>query len=97
VLQRLAIGSNMPLRDSLRGVLGHDAVLLLVYGTVVFLVGLSLTLACAVADLFHRRLDWRLAVLCAASVEETHWEGADEWDMKIAALKAVPIWSCRRY
>jgi omega-6 fatty acid desaturase (delta-12 desaturase) len=87
VLQRLAIGSNMPLRDSLRGVLGHDAVLLLVYGTVVFLVGLSLTLLVLLPIYFIAAWIGGWLFFVQHQFEEAHWEGADEWDMKIAALK----------
>lgn len=87
VLQRLTIGSNMPLRDSLRGVLGHDAVLLLIYGTVVFLVGLSLTLLVLLPIFFIASWIGGWLFFVQHQFEETHWEGADEWDMKIAALK----------
>lgn len=87
VLQRLAIGSNMPLRDSLRGVIGHDAVLLLVYGTLVFLVGLSLTLLVLLPIYFVATWIGGWLFFVQHQFEETHWNGADEWDMKIAALK----------
>ena len=87
VLQRLAIGSNMPLRDSLRGVIGHDAVLLLIYGTLVFLVGLSLTLLVLLPIYFIATWIGGWLFFVQHQFEETHWDGADEWDMKIAALK----------
>lgn len=87
VLQRLAIGSNMPLRDSLRGVIGHDAVLLLVYGTLVFLAGLSLTLLVLLPVYFVATWIGGWLFFVQHQFEETHWEGADEWDIKIAALK----------
>ena len=87
VLQRLAIGSNMPLRDSLRGILGHDAVLLLVYGTLVFLVGLSLTLLVLLPIYFIATWIGGWLFFVQHQFEETHWDGADEWDIKIAALK----------
>ena len=87
VLQRLAIGSNMPMRDSLRGVIGHDAVLLLVYGTLVFLAGLSLTLLVLLPVYFVATWIGGWLFFVQHQFEETHWEGADEWDIKIAALK----------
>jgi omega-6 fatty acid desaturase (delta-12 desaturase) len=67
VLQRLAMGSNMPMRDSLLGILGHDLVLLPIYLVATWIGG------------------WLFFV--QHQFEEAHWDGADEWDMKIAALK----------
>ena len=87
LLQRLAIGSNMPLRDSLRGVIGHDVVLLLVYGTLVFLVGLSLTLLVMLPIYFIATWIGGWMFFAHHHFATTHWEGADEWDMKIAARK----------
>ncbi len=87
VLQRLAIGSNMPLRDSLRGVLGHDAALLVVYGLLVFLAGLSLTLMVLLPIYFVATWIGGWLFFVQHQFEETYWEGADKWDLKIAALK----------
>jgi omega-6 fatty acid desaturase (delta-12 desaturase) len=67
VLQRLAIGSNMPLRDSLRGVIGHERL-----APGLWHAGFPCRPVAdapgASADLFHRNLDWRVAVLRAAPV-----------------------------
>ena len=87
VLQRLAIGSNMPMRDSLRGILGHDAMLLLIYGTLAFLVGVSLTVLVLLPVYFVATWIGGWLFFVQHQFEETHWDGADEWDIKIAALK----------
>jgi acyl-lipid omega-6 desaturase (Delta-12 desaturase) len=87
VLQRLAMGSNMPMRDSLLGILGHDLVLLLVYGTLTYFAGWQTTLTVLLPIYLIATWIGGWLFFVQHQFEETHWEGADEWDMKIAALK----------
>jgi acyl-lipid omega-6 desaturase (Delta-12 desaturase) len=87
ILQRLAIGSNLPLRDSLRGILAHDAALFLVYGGLTLFIGVTLTLSVLLPIYFVATWIGGWLFFVQHQFEEAHWEGADEWDMKIAALK----------
>jgi acyl-lipid omega-6 desaturase (Delta-12 desaturase) len=87
VLQRLAMGSNMPMRDSLRGILGHDLVLFLVYGAITYLAGWQVTLTVLLPIYLVATWIGGWLFFVQHQFEEAHWEGADEWDMKIAALK----------
>ncbi len=87
VLQRLAMGSNMPMRDSLRGILAHDAMLLLIYGTVTWFAGWQATLLVLLPIYLIATWIGGWLFFVQHQFEEAHWEGADEWDMKIAALK----------
>ncbi len=87
VLQRFAIGSNMPMRDSMRGILGHDAMLLLIYGGLAWLVGLKMTLMVLLPIYFVATWIGGWLFYVQHQFEETHWDVSDEWDMKVAALK----------
>jgi acyl-lipid omega-6 desaturase (Delta-12 desaturase) len=87
VLQRLAIGSNMPMRDSLRGILVHNAALLIVYGGLTYLAGWQLTIMVLLPLYLVATWIGGWLFYVQHQFEETLWEKADEWDMKIAALK----------
>ena len=87
VLQRLAMGSNMPMRDSLRGILGHDLVLFLVYGAITYFAGWQIALTVLLPIYLVATWIGGWLFFVQHQFEEAHWEGADEWDMKIAALK----------
>jgi acyl-lipid omega-6 desaturase (Delta-12 desaturase) len=87
VLQRLAMGSNMPMRDSLLGILGHDLVLLMVYGTLTYFAGWQIALTVLLPIYLVATWIGGWLFFVQHQFEEAHWEGADEWDMKIAALK----------
>jgi acyl-lipid omega-6 desaturase (Delta-12 desaturase) len=87
VLQRLAIGSNLPLRDSLPGLLTHNAMLLAVYGGVSLLLGVKLVLMVILPTILVATWIGGWLFYVQHQFEEAHWDNADEWDMKIAALK----------
>jgi acyl-lipid omega-6 desaturase (Delta-12 desaturase) len=87
VLQRFAMGSPLRNAQVLLAVLLHNLALFLFYGTLCYLLGtfavllivLSVTLVAAWIG------GWLFFV--QHQFEETLWEGADDWDVKLAALK----------
>ena len=87
VLQRLAIGSNMPMRDSLLGILGHDLVLFVFYGALVYFAGWQMALAVLLPIYLVATWIGGWLFFVQHQFEKAYWEGSDEWDMKIAALK----------
>jgi acyl-lipid omega-6 desaturase (Delta-12 desaturase) len=87
VLQRLAIGSNMSMRDSLPGILVHDAALFLFYGGLTWLVGWQSMLLVMLPTFLVASWIGGWLFFVQHQFEETHWEGSDAWDMKVAALK----------
>jgi acyl-lipid omega-6 desaturase (Delta-12 desaturase) len=87
ILQRLAIGSNMPMRHSLRGILVHDLVLLLAYGTVFYLAGWLTTLMVLLPLYFVATWIGGWLFYVQHQFEDAHWETGNSWDMKIAAIK----------
>jgi acyl-lipid omega-6 desaturase (Delta-12 desaturase) len=87
ILQRFALGSPLRSREALFAVMLHNAALLLFYGALSYALG-----AFAVISVFLPVTlvgawigGWLFFV--QHQFEETLWEGADEWDVKIAALK----------
>lgn len=87
ILQRLAIGSEMSLRDSWRGILLHNIALLLFYGALCYILGFFNVLMVALPIVFVAAWIGGWLFFVQHQFEETLWEGADEWDAKIAALK----------
>lgn len=87
ILQRFALGSNMPLRHSLLGIVEHNMVLMVFYGTLVFLLGWALCLMVLLPLFLVAAWSGGWLFYVQHQFEETLWDGADEWDHKIAALK----------
>jgi acyl-lipid omega-6 desaturase (Delta-12 desaturase) len=87
ILQRLAIGSNMSMRDSLPGIVFHDMALLGIYGGLTWLVGWQSVLLVMLPTLLVASWIGGWLFFVQHQFEETHWDGQDQWDMKVAALK----------
>jgi omega-6 fatty acid desaturase (delta-12 desaturase) len=87
VLQRLALGSNMNKRESLNGLVVHNAALLLFYGGLSYVFGTVLILSVVVPAVLVGAWIGGWLFFVQHQFEETLWEGADKWDVKIAALK----------
>jgi acyl-lipid omega-6 desaturase (Delta-12 desaturase) len=87
VLQRLAIGSNMPSRDSLSGILMHNAALLAIYGALTYVVGWQTMLLAMLPTYLTASWLGGWLFFVQHQFEDAHWDAGDSWDMKIAALK----------
>lgn len=87
VLQRLALGSSLPWRDSWKSLLINNAGILLVYGALSLVFGAVLVLITAVSIASVGAWIGGTLFYLQHQFEETLWEGADEWDHKVAALK----------
>jgi omega-6 fatty acid desaturase (delta-12 desaturase) len=97
VIQRLPWFHGLPARDAWKSVMSLNAAIVLVYGSIGYLVGFG-TLAFVM-----------LPVVCVSSAiggwlffiqhqfEETHWDGQESWDFQVAAIYgssyyALPKW-----
>jgi acyl-lipid omega-6 desaturase (Delta-12 desaturase) len=87
VLQRFAMGSNPNLRSTLPGLIGHNAMLIAFYGTLCWLLGPALVFAVVLPAALVGSWIGGWLFFVQHQFEETLWEGADKWDVKIAALK----------
>jgi omega-6 fatty acid desaturase (delta-12 desaturase) len=87
ILQRLAIGSNMDRRAALPGLMIHNLALLVFYGSLCWLLGPWLVLAVVVPSATVGAWIGGWLFFVQHQFEETLWEGADKWDVKVAALK----------
>jgi acyl-lipid omega-6 desaturase (Delta-12 desaturase) len=87
VLQRLALGSNMPMKHSWKGLLVHNLSLVAVYGSLSYAFGLMAVLTVMLPAIIFASWIGGFLFYVQHQFEETLWEGADEWDAKIAALK----------
>ncbi len=87
VLQRLALGSNMNKGESMPGILLHNAALVLFYGVMCYVFGTLLVLSVVLPAVLVGAWIGGWLFFVQHQFEETLWEGADKWDVKIAALK----------
>ncbi len=87
VLQRLALGSNMDRRAALPGLLVHNLSMIVFYGVLCWLMGTALVMTVVVASAVVGAWIGGWLFFVQHQFEETLWEGADKWDVKIAALK----------
>ena len=87
ILQRLAIGSTLSKRQSLPGILIHDAALVLFYGALCYFLGTFLVFSVVIPVVLVGAWIGGWLFYVQHQFEETLWEGADKWDVKIAALK----------
>jgi acyl-lipid omega-6 desaturase (Delta-12 desaturase) len=87
VLQRLALGSRLPWRDSWKSLLTNNAGIVLVYGALSLAFGPVLVLKTVVPIACVGAWIGGALFYLQHQFEETLWEGADEWDLKVAALK----------
>jgi acyl-lipid omega-6 desaturase (Delta-12 desaturase) len=89
MLQRMAFvsyGETLPLKVRLMSILPLDAVLLAVYGGLVWTIGLTTSLVLVVPSAFVAAWVGGWLFYVQHQFEETHWEHEDEWDVKSAAL-----------
>jgi acyl-lipid omega-6 desaturase (Delta-12 desaturase) len=87
VLQRLALGSNMSKRESLPGILLHNLGLVVFYAALCYFLGTVLVMSVVLPAVLVGTWIGGWLFFVQHQFEETLWEGADKWDVKIAALK----------
>ena len=87
ILQRLALGSPMNRTEALPGLLLHNLALVIFYGSLCWVLGVGLVLAVALPSVLIATWIGGWLFFVQHQFEETLWEGADKWDVKIAALK----------
>jgi acyl-lipid omega-6 desaturase (Delta-12 desaturase) len=87
ILQRLALGSNMDRRAAMPGLMMHNVALVLFYGTLCWFLGTALVLTVVLTSAIIGAWIGGWLFFIQHQFEETLWEGADKWDVKIAALK----------
>jgi acyl-lipid omega-6 desaturase (Delta-12 desaturase) len=86
VLQRFALLSNMKKKDCLPAIMAHNAALILFYGGLMWAFGWSLVLSIVFPAVLIAAWIGGWLFFVQHQFEETLWDGADEWDVKIAAL-----------
>ncbi len=87
ILQRLAIGSNLNRPDVVPGLLLHNLALFFFYGGLCWLLGIAITVSVVMPVVLVGSWIGGWLFFVQHQFEETLWEGADKWDVKIAALK----------
>jgi acyl-lipid omega-6 desaturase (Delta-12 desaturase) len=87
ILQRFAIGSAMEKKQSLPGIMWHNLALFLFYGTLIYFLGLATVAVVVLPTVLVAAWIGGWLFFVQHQFEETLWEGADKWDVKIAALK----------
>jgi acyl-lipid omega-6 desaturase (Delta-12 desaturase) len=87
ILQRLAVGSTMNKREALPGIMVHNLALLVFYGALCWLFGALLFAAVMLPIVLIAAWIGGWLFFVQHQFEETLWDGADKWDVKIAALK----------
>jgi acyl-lipid omega-6 desaturase (Delta-12 desaturase) len=87
ILQRLALGSSMNRIEALPGLLLHNLALIVFYGSLCWFFGVFLVLAVTLPSVLIATWIGGWLFFVQHQFEETLWEGADKWDVKIAALK----------
>ncbi len=87
VLQRWMISRRLGLKESLKSVLAHDVVLVLFYGALVYALGLGLVISVVLPCILVGAWIGGSLFYVQHQFEETLWDGSDEWDVKVAALK----------
>jgi acyl-lipid omega-6 desaturase (Delta-12 desaturase) len=87
ILQRFAIASAMDKSQSLPGIMWHNAALVVFYGTLGYVLGFGLLSFVVLPTVLIASWIGGWLFFVQHQFEETLWEGADKWDVKIAALK----------
>jgi acyl-lipid omega-6 desaturase (Delta-12 desaturase) len=86
ILQRAAFGSKMNRQESLPGIMLHNLALIVFYGALCWLLGTANVLAVVVPTALVASWIGGWLFFVQHQFEETLWEGADQWDVKTAAL-----------
>jgi omega-6 fatty acid desaturase (delta-12 desaturase) len=87
VLQRLMFNRRLGVAESLKSIASHDVVLLLFYGTLVYLLGFGLVASVVLPVVLVGAWIGGALFYVQHQFEETLWDSADRWDVKVAALK----------
>lgn len=87
VLQRLMFNRKLGIGESLKSIATHDLALLLFYGVLMYLLGSALVLSVVLPVVLVGAWIGGALFYVQHQFEETLWENADRWDVKVAALK----------
>jgi omega-6 fatty acid desaturase (delta-12 desaturase) len=87
ILQRFALGSQASIKQVWKSLLIHNAGLIALYGGLSYLLGWPLMLQVVLPVILVATWIGGWLFFVQHQFEETLWDGADEWDIKIAALK----------
>lgn len=86
-LQRFMFSSRMDVKASLRSILTHDLALVAFYAALMLLLGPVRVVSVVVPVLLVGSWIGGALFYVQHQFEETLWDSADEWDVKVAALK----------
>jgi acyl-lipid omega-6 desaturase (Delta-12 desaturase) len=86
LLQRLPKSAITNPREFLPGILGHNAALVLFYGSLCWWLGTLNALAIVLPAALVGAWIGGFLFFVQHQFEETLWEGADQWDVKVAAI-----------
>jgi acyl-lipid omega-6 desaturase (Delta-12 desaturase) len=87
VLQRFTLGSNVNRSDAIPGLILHNLALVVFYGALCWFLGTALVLSVVIPSALIGSWIGGWLFFVQHQFEETLWDGADSWDVKIAALK----------
>ncbi len=87
ILQRSPLGANLPMKETWREAIFHNLGLVLLYGLLMWLFGFAAVAKIVLPVAMIASWIGGFLFFVQHQFEETLWEGADEWDAKIAALK----------
>ena len=87
ILQRFAIGAQAKMKQVWKSLLLHNVALFAFYGGLCYFLGWSLVLQVVLPIVLVAAWIGGWLFFVQHQFEETLWDGADEWDLKIAALK----------
>jgi acyl-lipid omega-6 desaturase (Delta-12 desaturase) len=87
ILQRTPLGANLPMKETWREAVFHNIGLLVLYGALIWFLGFLTVAKIVLPVVIIASWIGGFLFFVQHQFEETLWEGADEWDAKIAALK----------
>ncbi len=87
ILQRLSFGAHLPNGHTWRSNIMPNLAIILFYAALVYVFGWAATLAVMLPATLVATWIGGFLFYVQHQFEETLWEGADEWDVKISALK----------
>jgi acyl-lipid omega-6 desaturase (Delta-12 desaturase) len=87
LMQRFPLGSKMNLRETLPGIMMHNAALLVFYGALCWWLGTMNVLSVVIPTALVGAWIGGFLFFVQHQFEETLWDGADKWDVKVAAIK----------
>jgi acyl-lipid omega-6 desaturase (Delta-12 desaturase) len=87
IFQRMPVSARLTLKDAWISILAHNAALVLFYGGLCWWLGTWDVLAVVLSTALVGAWIGGFLFFVQHQFEETLWDGADRWDVKIAALK----------